>query len=230
MKKILLTGHTKGIGYELLKLLLSSNYEVLAIARGEVTINSPNLKQLSCNFGKLQDVKKLQTTLSDLLFDVVILNAGYNTIKPAEAYTLNEIEHIINVNFTSATLITRMCLPGLIKTKGHIVGIGSFSGIEVGKWNNYYGSSKAALHHFLKNIFEQYRKQGIRVTNIIPDITASSFYDHQDFEPSSSPDAFIDPRAVAELIFNVINDPHHYIPVEIVVRPQRFELKRKLKK
>lgn len=226
-KKILLTGHTRGIGLETLQLLLQAGYHVTAIARNSIASDNEKLKQLKADLSDMRQIITVCRTLSSASFDAIILNAGYNDIRPADAYQLEELFQIIHVNFAAHAAILRSCLPSLLRNKGTIVGVGSFSGLETGKWNNYYGASKAAMHHLLRNIFEQYRKQGLRVSIIIPDITATTFYAHQQFEPAKDESTYIQPRSVAQIIFDIIADPKDYVPLEIVIRPQCFRLIRK---
>jgi short-subunit dehydrogenase len=226
-KNILLTGHTKGIGHETLKLLLHEGYHVTGVSRTTIKSEEKNLQQIQADLSNQNEIISLCNKLSEKSFDAIILNAGYNDIRPAESYKVDELLQIINVNFTAHAAILRACIPSLLNNKGHVIGMGSFSALETGKWNNYYGASKAGFHHLLKNIFEQYRKQGLRVSNIIPDITASEFYAHQQFEPAEDDTAYIKPQSIANIIFDLIAHPKDYVPLEIVVRPQRFELRRK---
>lgn len=224
---VLLTGHTKGIGNKILHKLLAANCKVTGVSRTKLNIQNINLNQLQFDLANATEIEKLCNVLGNQKFDVVILNAGYNHIKPAESYKIEELIGIINTNFTSNAAIIRAVLPGLLLQQGYIIGLGSYSALEVAKWNNFYGASKAGFHHLLKNIFEQYRKQGLKVTNIIPDITNTSFYDHQDFEPSADADTYIKPEEIADLVNELIFHPKKYVPLEILIRPQKFEIKRK---
>ncbi len=225
-KRILITGHSKGVGAALTQQLLEQGYEVLGIARTQVAAH-PQLTQWTYDLSKQDEVMKACERLSKEKLDVVILNAGWNDIRPAEAYAVEEIFNITTLNFTAHATILRATISSLLQNRGWVFGLGSFSGLEVERWNNYYGASKAALHHLLKNIFEQYRKQGLRVTTVIPDITQSSFYLHQQFEPAAERETHLLPEEIADVITRyIINEPA-YVPEQLVMRPQRFELKRK---
>ena len=224
---ILLTGHTRGIGNEILKILLKQNCTVHGVSRSGAKNSHPKLSEHLCDLSDTNETEKLCRKLEKIKFDAVILNAGYNHIKPADAYKTEEIIKIINVNFTSNAALIRATLPGLLNQKGTIIGLGSYSALEVAKWNNFYGASKAGFHHLLKNIFEQYRKQGLRVSNIIPDITNTTFYEHQDFEPSEDLETYIDASEIAELVYELLFNPKRYVPLELLIRPQKFEIKRK---
>ncbi len=230
-KKILITGHSRGLGKAITeKLLNTRNFEIIGISRNLSGIQHPLLKEIQCDLSQTKNIFELGQILQNENFNIVILNAGANRIKPPESYSLEEIQNIIQLNFTSNALLLRICINGLIKNKGHIIGIGSYSGIEIKKWNNFYGASKSALHHLLRSIFEQYRKQGIRTTIVIPDIMNSEFYIDQEYKPLAEANYSLQVDEVASLISNWIIQPPQFIPLEIVLRPQMFQLKRNAKK
>ncbi|MCA0430648.1 MAG: SDR family oxidoreductase [Bacteroidetes bacterium] len=223
---VLITGHSKGVGKSITECLLDKGFFVTGISRTEIK-NHQNLTQHQIDLGKETEIIKICNILQKNKFDVLILNAGYNFIKPAESYTVEEIFKITNVNYTSGAVILRTCLPNLLKVKGKIIGIGSVSGKEIAKWNNYYGSSKAAFIHLLNNYFEQYRKQGLKVTTVIPDIINSDFYKQQEFETGIDPETFISVKDISDLVIELVESNKSYIVNEIVIKPQRFELNRK---
>lgn len=223
---ILITGHSKGIGKKVTEILLLKKYQVTGIARTTLPEN-PNLTQFSADLSQESEIIKVCNYLKGKKFNAVLLNAGFNYIKPPESYSIDEIFRITNVNYISQAAILNACLPALLNTAGRIIGMGSVSGKEVQKWNNYYGSSKAALNHLLNNYFEQYRKQNLKVTTVISDIINSEFYNEQDFEPSKNSDAFISVEDIAELIVELIESKKNYNLSEILIKPQRFELNRK---
>ncbi len=226
-KHIIITGHTKGIGKAITEQLLKNGYNVTGIARTFLP-ETNNLIQIKADLTSELTIKNLAEKLKNTPVDVLILNAGFNNIKPAEAYTTDDIINIFNVNLVSHAAVLRACLPKLIHNKGWVFGIGSFSGIEVARWNNYYGAAKAGMHHLLNNIFEQYRKQGLKVTNIIPDITHSDFYNQQDFEPNTNEtDTYLLPQEISDIIVEHIKRWPNYVPLELRLRPQRFALNRK---
>lgn len=227
-KHILITGHTRGLGNAITrKLLDTNNFHIVGISRTSACLNHPLITEISADLSDEQQTLQLQNVLSKYHFDAVILNAGANNIKPPEAYTPQEIQKIIQLNFTSNAVLIKMCLNGLLKNKGHIIGIGSYSGIEVKKWNNFYGSAKAGLHHLLRNLFEQYRRQELKVSIVIPDIMYSDFYHHQEYQPLSEKEYALQINDVAEIISQWIICPPNYVPFEIVLRPQMFQLLRK---
>lgn len=226
-KTVLITGHSKGLGKAITLKLLENNISVIGISRTSSDIQHHLLKEIFCDLSDESQVFELSSQLNTLHIHALVLNAGYNNIKPPEAYSLQDIQKIIQLNFTTNALLIRMCLKQLLQNKGHIIGIGSYSGIEIKKWNNFYGSSKAALHHLLRNLFEQYRKQGLKVSIVIPDIMNSDFYKHQEYEPVSNSEYSLQINDVAQIISDWLITPPAYVPLEIVLRPQMFGLNRK---
>lgn len=224
--QIILTGHTKGIGRSLLSLLVESgNYEVLGISRSSAGIGS--IQEISCDLSYPSQFRTILPHIEAANPKYLILNAGANTIKPPESYNYTEIEKLYYLNLVSPAILIKACIPALIRNNGHIIVVGSFSALEIRRWNNFYGSAKAGLHHLAKNIFEQYRKQNIRVSLIVPDIVASEFYAEQEFKPDSSHQYSISPDSVAKVIFRIIREKSDYVPFEIIIRPQMFKLDRK---
>lgn len=225
-KLVLITGHTSGIGKILTqKLLATKNFEIIAIARRKIE-EHPLLNQISCDLSSYEEVKKLNHSLSKKKFDFLILNAGANNIKPAESYNIEEIQKIIQLNFTTHTLIFRMCINGLIKNKGHVIGIGSSSANEIKRWNNYYGSAKAAFHHFIKNMFEQYRQQHVKFSLIIPDVTDTQFYKHQEFIPEEGTNYRLSPDYICNFIVNQIINSNEFYPFETHFKVHLYKFKK----
>jgi short-subunit dehydrogenase len=227
-KTILITGHSKGLGKTITEILLANNqFNIIGISRTSSNIKHSLLTEISADLSNESHVFSLQNKLKDYAFDVIILNAGANFIKPPEGYSLQEIQEIIQLNFTSNALLIRMCLNGLLQKKGLLIGIGSYSGLEIKKWNNFYGAAKSGLHHLLRNLFEQYRKQGLRVSIVIPDIINTEFYKQQKYEPLNDRRYSLSSEEVANIIAQWIIHPPDYVPLEIVLRPQMFQLKKK---
>jgi NADP-dependent 3-hydroxy acid dehydrogenase YdfG len=226
--RILITGHTRGIGLATVqKLLQQPHVSVLGIARTQWPYQANQLQQWQCDLSNVVEVQKLCNKLKQEHFDAVILNAGANDIRPADAYNADEIQHITQLNFNTPLQIIRACLPHLISNGGCIIALGSFSALEVGRMNNYYGAAKAGLQHFMKNLFEQYRKQQLRVTTIVPDIVNSNFYDHQAYAPSAIESESIQVQEIADCIYHLLFAPQKMVTTEMIVRPQRFALHRK---
>ena len=67
----------------------------------------------------------------------------------------------------------------------------------------------------------------ISSVKIIREIRQVDFYKHQQFEPTDDAETFLRPEEVAHVISGFIINAPAYVPAQVVLRPQRFELRRK---
>lgn len=99
--------------------------------------------------------------------DVLINNAGIgrqNNIRSPNL--LQDYELIFNVNVKATILLTQLCVPYLIKSKGAIVNVASISSFKPGDVMLIYSMSKAALSMLTKNLAIDLGKDGVRVNEV----------------------------------------------------------------
>ncbi len=174
---LLITGTSKGIGYELLKQLASDeNNTIIAVSRKTDSIlklkkqyGFTNILPLACDIAsplgrkKITDLVKAQKqTLS-----VLINNAGQIVNKPFEKITAKEIENVYQTNVFAPFLLIQALLPYLGKKhKSHIVNISSMGGFQgTAKFAGLsaYSSSKAALTGLTECLAEEFKTKNIVV-------------------------------------------------------------------
>lgn len=99
--------------------------------------------------------------------DVLINNAGIgrqNSIMSPNL--LKDYEIIFNVNVKATILLTQLCVPYLIKSKGAIVNVSSISSFKPGDVMLIYSMSKAALSMLTKNLAIDLGRYGVRVNEV----------------------------------------------------------------
>lgn len=99
--------------------------------------------------------------------DVLINNAGIgrqNSIRSPNL--LKDYEIIFNVNVKATILLTQLCVPYLIKSKGAIVNVSSISSFKPGDVMLIYSMSKAALSMLTKNLAIDLGRHGVRVNEV----------------------------------------------------------------
>jgi NAD(P)-dependent dehydrogenase (short-subunit alcohol dehydrogenase family) len=111
--KVLITGGTSGLGYDLVKHFLTEGYEVFTTGRDHSRLSKSGgeLQFLKTDFSDLDDVKSvIQKILNNgTRFDIVINNAG--VLSPPEySPTVNGFEYSFQVNFLSHLLINDLIL------------------------------------------------------------------------------------------------------------------------
>ena len=100
MKKIIITGASKGIGKEIAINLLKQNFKVIGISRSH-TINHQNYFS---QVGDLNNVRDLKVIINNIIskhkkIDALISNAGYGIFENVENLRINDIINFSPVCF-----------------------------------------------------------------------------------------------------------------------------------
>lgn len=167
MKNIIITGTSRGIGYELALLFANAGHNVLAISRKtpKALIEHSNISCLSVDLSLESDLEKVESFLSQTWknVDILIHNAGNLVNKPFSQTTQTDFENVYKVNVFGVANLTRVCLPYL-KSGSHVVSISSMGGIQ-GSMKfaglSAYSSSKGAVITLSELLAEEYKEHGI---------------------------------------------------------------------
>lgn len=167
MKNIIVTGTSRGIGYELALKFANAGHQVLAISRKtpRILIENKNITCLSIDLSNESDLEKVQDFLSRSWkkVDSIVHNAGSLMLKPFSETTQKDFEDIYKVNVFAVANLTRVCLPYLQKGS-HVVTISSMGGIQGSlKFAGLaaYSSSKGAVITLSELLAEEYKERGI---------------------------------------------------------------------
>lgn len=168
MKNIIITGTSRGIGFELAHLFAKNNFRVLALSRNTAPLEQeqhPNITPLSIDISKTADLEKVKSYIETnwTQVDLLINNAGMLLNKPFEDTTKEDFMKVYNVNVFGVAELIQTVLPHL-KKGSHVVNISSMGGIQ-GSMKfaglSAYSSSKGALITLTELLAEEYREQGI---------------------------------------------------------------------
>jgi len=164
-KTIIVTGASRGIGHEIVKIAEKKGHKVYSISR-----NIKALKDYSFKYPRQVDlanedsIDKFSSEVKNdgVKVDALINNAGAFLNKPFEKISKKEFEYIFQVNVFGLSSITRKVLP-IIDSKGHIVNITSMGGINgAAKFTGLsaYSSSKGAVNILTELLAEEYKEKG----------------------------------------------------------------------
>ena len=167
MKNIIITGTSRGIGFELALQFANAGHQVLAISRKipQALLGNENITCLSVDLSDESELVKVTDFLSKSWkqIDAVIHNAGSLLLKPFSETTQEDFENIYKVNVFGVANLTRICLPYLQKGS-HVVTISSMGGIQGSlKFAGLaaYSSSKGAVITLSELLAEEYKERGI---------------------------------------------------------------------
>lgn len=167
MKNIIITGTSRGIGYQLALQFANAGHNVLAISRKipQELLGNTNITCLSVDLSLENDLDQVENFLSQSWkkVDVIIHNAGALVQKPFAQTTQSDFEKVYKVNVFGVANLTRISLPYLQKGS-HVVSISSMGGIQ-GSMKfaglSAYSSSKGAVITLSELLAEEYKEQGI---------------------------------------------------------------------
>ena len=168
MKNIIITGASRGIGFELIQLFAENNCNVLAISRNIDQIeklNNKNITALSVDLSLESDFNKVSDYVKSNWeqVDVLINNAGKLANKPFTETSTQDFLEVYKVNVFAVAELTKILIPHLSKGS-HVVTISSMGGIQGSvkfPGLSAYSSSKGAVITLSELLAEEYKDSGI---------------------------------------------------------------------
>jgi len=168
MKHIIITGTSRGIGYELAKQFANQDYQVLGLSRNTKPLKDlqhPNIHTLAVDLSEEKELEKVVSFVKKNWnhVDVLIHNAGKLINKPFTKLTSDDFLDVYQVNVFGVAALTQKMIPFL--TKGsHVVTISSMGGVQGSlKFPGLaaYSSAKGAVITLSELLAEEYKDQQI---------------------------------------------------------------------
>jgi NAD(P)-dependent dehydrogenase (short-subunit alcohol dehydrogenase family) len=175
-KVVVITGGAGGLGQELTSQLLDLNAKVVALDLNvdQLTAND-NLLPIAADITQLDSLSAALTAIMGRFgkIDILFNNAGITHMSRFNDLDVGLFKTIMDVNFTGAVDITRLCLPELIRNKGQIVAVSSVAGFAPLYGRSAYAASKHAMEGFFLSLGAELKEQGVSVTMIRPSFVRS---------------------------------------------------------
>ncbi len=168
MKNVVITGTSRGIGFELAKMFANNGHQVLAISRNTgplSVINHKNISALSVDLSNNSDIEKVSKFVKNNWekVDILINNAGKLINKPFTDLSTDDFLEVYKVNVFGVAELTKLMIPFLQK-ESHVVTISSMGGIQGSmKFPGLaaYSSAKGAVITLSELLAEEYKEQQI---------------------------------------------------------------------
>ncbi len=191
------TGASKGLGFELVKKLLSEGFRVAATSRSVDSLfsafgeTSENFLSLGVNITDNNDIKSAITKTVEHFgrIDVVVNNAGYGQIGTLEELTDEEARENYAVNVFGTLNVIRNAMPYLREQKsGNIFNISSVGGYSANfpGWG-IYCSTKFAVAGFTEALAEEVKDFGIHATVVYPGYFRTDFLTKDSVKTPANP-------------------------------------------
>jgi 3-oxoacyl-[acyl-carrier protein] reductase len=227
-KIVLITGGSKGIGYGIAAALLQEGAKVAITSRTQVSADAAAAELRKSSKGEIlalsadvRDSSSQQGAVNEVLkkfgrLDVLIANAGLGYFGPIETLTTDQWNETIDTNLTGVFHSVKASIPALKETQGYIITIASLAGTNFFAGGSAYNASKFGLVGFTQAIMLDLRKDGIKVSTIMPGSVATEFNGHE----SNPNDAWkIQPEDIGQIVADLLKMNPRALPSKIEVRP-----------
>lgn len=204
MKNIIITGTSRGIGYELALQFADAGHNVLAISRKvpQAFIESHNISCLGIDLASGNGIEQVKDFIESAWHkvDIIIHNAGALLLKPFADITADEFEYIYKVNVFGVAGLNRVVLP-YMQQGAHVVTISSMGGVQgTVKFSGLsaYSSSKGAVITLSELLAEEYKEQGVAF-NVLALGAVNTEMLQEAFPGYQAP---LSPKQMSDYIFN----------------------------
>lgn len=178
-KRIIITGGTSGIGYQMVKQLHPNN-QVIVISRNEEPLRRlveefDGIITCQADLSNLRQVEAAATSIIERFesIDILIHNAAVQTTAHfiEEGFDYATIEHEITLNFTSICCLTHRLLP-ILTHQNHAAILTINSGLALAPKTSsaIYCATKGALNNFTQSLRYQLEHTNISVQQAFLDL------------------------------------------------------------
>lgn len=179
-KVAIVTGGNGGIGLAIAKGLATARANIVVAARNKDKTQKA-VKELQALHAQVlslstdvQDEASVQAMVKATMnafgrVDILVNNAGIAIRKMPEDYTLEEWNHVLNIDLTAIFLCSREVYPHMVNGgRGKIINIGSMSSIFGSEQFASYSASKGGVVQLSKSLALAWAKDNIQVNAILP--------------------------------------------------------------
>jgi len=231
---VVITGASKGFGKSLAEIFASHGHHLYICSRNEQLLFKTKNELLEHFPGIAVEVKAVDLSIKEqvqqfgkwllslnISIDVLINNAG--SFEPGSVYNEPEgtLENMMAVNLYSAYHLTRTIVPAMMKQKsGHIFNMCSIASLQAYANGGAYSISKFALAGFSKNLREEMKPYGIKVTAVYPGAAYTDSWSGSGVNPAR----IMESDDIAKMMYAASQLSPQACVEEIVMRPQLGDL------
>lgn len=223
-KRIIVTGASSGIGRAAAIELSKAGHELVLVARREAALKEvaqecggaevvvSDLSDLSAIPALIEKLKKADR------YPVLINSAGIGKFNLYKDLDWANIEATILINQLSPMRLIHSILPWMLEAGGgQIINVLSRVATQVMPGASAYSASKAGLLILANTISQEYRREGIKMTNLLPGAVDTPIWDGMSSHPDRAD--MIPMEVVGEVIADLVNRPLNHNVDELMITP-----------
>lgn len=186
---VIVTGASKGIGFETVLTALNNDMIVVGTSRTPEKLAAKVQEKLPAKVDNFTATKmdfneeSIKQVVSEVIakfgrIDVLVNNAGYAILGAFEDMDMAEVRTNFDVNVFGLMSMTQAVLPQMRKQKsGRIINLSSISGSVTGPSQSIYSASKAAVTLMSEALAQEVAPYNIKVTALCPWGVRTDFLD-----------------------------------------------------
>src|SRR4051794_19186469 len=213
-KFAIVTGASSGIGFELAKICLKNEYDVLIAAdEPEIEQAAASLRQgpgsveaVQADLSGPEGVDRLYAATKGRRVDALLANAGRGLGRGFLDQDPGAWRHVVDTNITGTLLLIQKVGQDMRRSgAGRILITGSIAGFMPGTYQAVYNGTKAFLDSFAFALRHELKDSGVSVTCLMPGATETEFFERADMTDTKIGQQKKDDAAVvAKIGFNAM--------------------------
>jgi len=229
----IITGASKGIGKAIAEIFAANGHDLFLCSRGELALYK-TMEELVTRFPSVTikakpfdlSVKEQAIAFGNWCLEsgtpaILVNNAGLFEPGSVNNEPDGVLESQLATNLMSAYHVTRTVLPKMIAAKsGHIFNMCSIASLNAYPNGGAYSISKFALYGFSKNLREEMKPHGIKVTSIHPGAVMSDSWGNYD----NSSKRIMEADDIAKMVYAASQLSTQACVEDIIIRPQLGDL------
>jgi len=234
MHTAIVTGATRGIGFDIAKALLKAGDRVMITGRSPASVDAAlsalaafaaDPSHIAGLVADVRDKAAVEAMVAGTLarfgsFDTLINNAGVGAFSEVEQTSDADWHRVIETNLTGVFYCSRAAIPVLkAGGGGWVINIASLAGRNYFANGAAYCASKAGLVAFTEAMMIEVRHDNIRVSVVMPGSVATDFMGPSGNRPDESWKLTGDD--VAEVVMDLLRHPARSLPSKVEIRPAR---------
>ena len=219
-RTVLLTGGARGIGAAIKAELAAAGHKIIAPPRAELDLASP------------ASIEKWLVANGSLPVDILINNAGINTLAPIAAINPADWRQMLQVNLDATLALTQAFAPGMAaRGWGRVLNLSTIFSIITKERRAMYSMTKAAVGALTRSTAVEFGPAGVLANALAPGFVDTALT-HQNNTPGQIKALvaaiplrrMATPAQLAKIAVFLISEDNAYITGQIIVADGGFTL------